>query len=368
VRSRTLVATLLAAAVAGCGACDQPPSDALEDCSTSVVLPGSVKTDILFVIDDSGSMSQEQTLLQNGLANFIQALASSPVANQFQIGVTTTSVADFSGATVAPAGDLVDPILLWSSVNLVSDFQSQVAVGTVGSGREQPFEAAKRALLKSTVAGSPNEGLLRPGARLAIIFLTDEDDCSGLADGTITNDLACQEAAGNPASSLVKVSDFAAFLNGPISGEVRDVVVAAITGVTCTGGLCSATPKCSTALSSPNRIVEMLSVLPSARTRLASICDPSFDDALASFADAILSQTLPLDGAVADYRLLGVKVTKPNGSEITCPVIGDAEPLTSTVGAFYEAPRGGHPASLTFLNDCALDQGDAVSVNVVCVR
>jgi hypothetical protein len=34
--------------------------------------------------------------------------------------------------------------------------------------------------------------------------------------------------------------------------------------------------------------------------------------------------------------------------------------------AIYEPPQGGRPASLTFQNACALEQGDRVNVRVIC--
>ena len=50
------------------------------------------KTDILFVVDDSGSMAAEQALLGTAFKAFIDTLATLPVKQAFQIGVTTTSV------------------------------------------------------------------------------------------------------------------------------------------------------------------------------------------------------------------------------------------------------------------------------------
>jgi hypothetical protein len=413
VRTRTVIATLVVAALAGCGACDQPPSDALEDCTTSSVFAGRVKTDILFVIDDSGSMADEQERVRAGLSRFVATLASSPIANDFQIGVTNTSVEKFAadafgnlpangqvysagpasgvpypdGARVAvdPAtvvsgtastyGDFLyaapapDPgffgsqIMASGSPSLVTDFQNNVLVGTNGSSREQPFRAAELALT-ARLSGE-NAGFLRPGARLAIIFVTDEDDCSGPPDGIIRSDTACRDAGTDPASSLVKISDFAAFLQGPIGGEVRDVVIGAIAGVDCTNGVCTTSTVCSGAVSAPDRIVALLNVMPPARTRLASICDPTFDQALDQFADAIMSQTLPLDGAVADYRMLVATVTKAGGAVETCRIADRSDP---NAGAIYEAPSAGKPASLTFQRNCALEPGDAVSVDVVCIR
>ncbi len=127
---RSRVPALLAAALALAGAaCDDVPGDALENCSASQVVPGAVATDILFVIDDSGSMSEEQATLQAGLSAFITALDASPIANDFQIGVTTTSVVGFNTVDDGVSGGvLVYPgIMRASDANLVSAFESAIA-------------------------------------------------------------------------------------------------------------------------------------------------------------------------------------------------------------------------------------------------
>ncbi len=54
-------------------------------------------------------------------------------------------------------------------------FQCMAFVGDAGCGIEGQFEGAKRALDGHNAA---NSGFLRPDSVLAIIFLTDEDDCS----------------------------------------------------------------------------------------------------------------------------------------------------------------------------------------------
>jgi hypothetical protein len=369
-------AALLAAALAllpRC-ACDVPP-DALERCEASQVVPRAVATDILFVIDDSGSMANNQVTLQAGLASFIAALAASPVANDFQIGVTTTSVATFGGTAVAPAGDLVAPgVMPGSSPTLVADFESAVVVGTAGSGREQSFAAARLALEKSA-AGSPNAGFLRPGARLAVIFLSDEDDCSGPTDPTIGSDVECRSAKALPSSTLVSPADFAAFLSAPIAGEARDTVVAAIVGVapgtlepSCGGAQC-ANQVCASAVDKGDRFVALLGAAGATRSRLASICDATFDRALAEFAGAIASKSLPLEGAPADWRMLAVRIERPSVGTIACSVAPSdaAASARNAADAIYETPQPGRPASLTFQNDCELQQGDRVDVQVVCV-
>jgi hypothetical protein len=370
-----LLATLLAA-LAGC-ACDTVPAEAIEDCETSHVVPLAVATDILFVIDDSTSMGGEQVLLQNGLASFIQTLDASPVKDVFQIGVTTSAVEDFDGTPFPPAGDLVGAgIMPASSPTLVPDFQATVLVGTAGSNREEPFAAVRLALAKSGPGGA-NEGFLRPGARLAIIFLSDEDDCSGPLDTgstPIANSQDCREEKADPASTLVPVADLVGFLAGPVAGEVRDVVVAAVVGVapgtlvlSCGLPHC-ADQTCSTATDQGDRFLALLAALGPGRTRLASICDESFDQALAEFANLILSQTLPLDGAPADWRLLVASIERAGVGTIGCVIAPfDAPPASrDAADAIYEPPQAGRPAALTFQNACTLREGDRVDVKVVC--
>ena len=183
------------AAFSGC-ACEDVPDGALTRCEDALVVPGVVKTDILFVIDDSGSMDQEQQNLKDNLYAFIQALDAAPIANEFQIGVTTSAVEGYGtnptqayasgvpypdGALVAVgrtgAGVPVPGQLIWSSgagfggtrvlsadsSTLVPDFQANVLVGTSGSGKEQPFRAARLAL-SDRIADGTNAGFLREPA------------------------------------------------------------------------------------------------------------------------------------------------------------------------------------------------------------
>jgi hypothetical protein len=361
-------------------ACDSPPADALERCSTSEVFAGKVKTDILFVIDDSGSMDEEQANLSANLGRFIDRLAALPIQDDYQIGVTTTDVEDFAGpptfdggpeaghpyprgALVAVSqntgGQGIPGDLIWDAVNgfggsriltkgsptLIRDFKANVLVGTSGSGKEQAFRAIQ----------------------LAIVVVTDEDDCSDSSAGLTTND-ACHLLA-NKQTRLDSVAEFAAFLQGAIGGEVRDTVVAAIAGVA-PGSLdlaCVPATCCTSAFDRSDRLVALAQAM-GPRGRLASICDPSFGTALEDFATAIMSQTMPLDGTPADWRMLVATVTKPGGAALPCRIV----PLEASVAdrsaadAIYAGPQAGRPASLTFQGNCALSPGDLVDVKVVC--
>src|SRR6184192_4100656 len=101
---RVNIGLALLVALPACTSCDTVPADALTSCQATEVLPSSVSTDILFVIDDSGSMSEEQANLAANLGAFIDTLAASPVQNNFRIGVTNTSVEEFTGGKSYTAG------------------------------------------------------------------------------------------------------------------------------------------------------------------------------------------------------------------------------------------------------------------------
>jgi hypothetical protein len=404
---------LLALALPACSSCDSVPANALTSCQTTVVLPASVSTDILFVVDDSGSMSANQANLATNLDAFINTLVASPVQDDFRIGVTTSSVDEFGGGksfaggpsagVPYPAGALVaiktdatgnaipgsliydatrfattggfggNRILDKGSPTLAADFQTNVRVGTNGSGKEQPFRAARLAL--SDRLADSNAGFLRDGARLAIVFLTDEDDCSDSAAPFATTNDSCHQAATKNANPpiLDTVADFASFLSGPVGGELRDVSIGAIAGLdpatlapSCGDPALCQDLACSTASDEADRFAALATALGGTRSQLGSICDASFRNTLARFAASLTPSTLPLTGAPADYRMLVVTVTKAGGTVVPCTVGLEGAAGQSTFDAVYSAPAFGRPAQLAFQNACKLDLGDKIDVHVVC--
>ncbi|HET6439751.1 MAG TPA: hypothetical protein VFG59_16920 [Anaeromyxobacter sp.] len=400
-RSLAALAALGTALVAGC---DHVPKDALRSCNAEVrVLPA--RTDILVVVDDSGSMTEEQQNLRENLASFVTALAASPVPHDFQIGVTTTDVLDFDGRTTTyptdvppyaglgypipyPKGALVavdpgartdpalvgkilyDPatgfggprILPTGSPTLVQDFEANVLLGVEGSGKEQPFHAVELALT-DRIADGTNAGFLRDGARLGVVILTDEDDCS---ESTLPlagySNPRCHDPTVK-AERLWQVSAFADFLDGPIAGEARAPVLAVIAGF---DPSTLAPTGCATSYDTPDRLAELLDLLGPDRTLRASVCDPSFGPALQRVADLLVPQTVPLDGAPPDWHMLVAAVHRADGTAQACPVAGEGDPSASAAGAVYGPPRSGRPPTLTFQGSCRLHGGDSVSLGVIC--
>jgi hypothetical protein len=251
-----------------------------------VIQPGSSRirianlstADILFVVDDSGSMSSKQARLAQNFSAFIDQLAATQAQRkaaaldplEFHIAVTTSSVFEgnvapatnctgnpltcnvsqpvfgdqlppgvaftpFSYACAPlgsqcaelvstyhgfggncspgvgaagkayPAGDFVaagsNPKVLhftkdldWANFGsdpklnaLVDQFKANIAVGTCGSGMEQHLEAGRLALQKALRQNGLTQVVdasewPHPGAKLVVVWVGDEDDCSNPND------------------------------------------------------------------------------------------------------------------------------------------------------------------------------------------
>ncbi|MFO0622707.1 MAG: hypothetical protein U0745_15045 [Polyangia bacterium] len=193
--------------------------------------------DILFVIDNSPSMSPKQKALAENIPKFIQKIDSFGV--NYHVGIVTTDVGTtvsdgatwgagsepscdtFSGddgrlqditcdkrntvspeasnacATLCPDNrfkptdgtkyiskidgktNVPTDLKLDSATGQMVDygptnaFKCMALVGDAGCGVEGPLEAVKRA-----ISNSANTGFIRDNSVLAVIFITDEDDCS----------------------------------------------------------------------------------------------------------------------------------------------------------------------------------------------
>ncbi len=132
----------------------------------------SAKVDILWVVDNSASMQEEQINLGNNFNSFISFIETSLI--DYHIGVVATDMDDpaFSGKLQGNP-KVIDP----DTPNPQAAFASNVQVGISGGGNEMGLLAAYDALTEPLV-DSDNAGFLRDDASLAIIFVSDEDDHS----------------------------------------------------------------------------------------------------------------------------------------------------------------------------------------------
>ena len=145
------------------------------------------EVDILWVIDNSNSMAEEQERVAQGFESFIENIENTNV--DFQLGVVTTDM-DFDNEQRA---ELVgNPYVLTPEDDYVQGFKNLVRVGTDGSDKEKGLSAALTALTEPWISDA-NAGFLRDDAILSIIFVSDENDCSD--DDALANDdsVACYE-------------------------------------------------------------------------------------------------------------------------------------------------------------------------------
>jgi hypothetical protein len=194
--------------------------------------------DILFVIDNSGSMGAAQANLANNFGAFIETLEDDELALDYRIGITTTDNGNpWCPGTTPEGGNLVmssckDRIDEFSFVDSRADasdiacndickldaraleilptrieqqheaaprpwleridgqqnlpattdmaeaFKCFGPQGINGCGFESPLESMYLALLRADADSEASYGFLRSSATLAVIFVTDEADCS----------------------------------------------------------------------------------------------------------------------------------------------------------------------------------------------
>lgn len=142
---------------------------------------GNNKVDVLFVIDNSGSMSAHQDLLAKHVDLLTEQIKKSNL--DFHVGVITTE-----SENTLLIGKLVgNPTFLTETdKNLVEELGKRLLVGTNGSGWEKPFAALKSALSEPNIS-TANAGFYRPEAHLALIFVTDAEDQSAETTTEIQN-------------------------------------------------------------------------------------------------------------------------------------------------------------------------------------
>ncbi|MBW1806890.1 MAG: VWA domain-containing protein, partial [Deltaproteobacteria bacterium] len=262
---------------------EELPSSVIKEKRGTWTISISAQADILFVIDNSGSMFGEQQQLGESISAFTQVLDSS-FGDNYQIAIITTGMLSAGcprcDTMAIPAGCINDsgedgrfqnrigqnvgtvdnPVYEFTTdpaCDLIIEPQTKdcfydtieqkgyAMVGIEGCGYERGLAAIKSAL--GDLAGNHNGGFLRPNATLAVVVISDEDDCGEVGDVNeglvgIRGD-ACYYASkgvdpeglsndpeGKP-YRLTLVEEYYSFLLGLKDGKEGMVKFAAIVGV-----------------------------------------------------------------------------------------------------------------------------------------
>lgn len=161
--------------------------------------------DILIVMDNSGSMSQEQAEMGNRMDPLLSYVTNA----NWRIGVVTTD----------PANPCMRAVIAKGDANASTTFRTAMLAGTSGSANERGIESAVIGL------SCPNNNWIRPNSTLAVLIVSDEDNCSN--------------GSGCGTSYQYTPSYFMTFLNGMGRKPGVDTKVYGIfwqPGTTCSGG------------------------------------------------------------------------------------------------------------------------------------
>jgi hypothetical protein len=161
--------------------------------------------DILFVLDNSGSMTMMQDRLRATFPQFLERLAAPDGLPNLHVGVVTTDLGTRGGAQIGACtaqgddgrlrrlpespdqyflSDIADPATGARTTNYqgsLANALTQLAdQGSQGCGYEAPLAAMRRALTHPD-----NASFLRPEASLAVLIFSNEDDCSLRSDAAL---------------------------------------------------------------------------------------------------------------------------------------------------------------------------------------
>ncbi len=133
------------------------------------------KIDILWVIDNSGSMSSSQANIAANFNSFINTFKTKNY--DFQIGVTTTDAYfgyhynnnNYSTLKNNSGYSILDK----NTPNLTNNFIANITQGTAGNGDERAFMS-----MEHTLQNPLNSGFKRNGSFLSVIIVSDEEDFS----------------------------------------------------------------------------------------------------------------------------------------------------------------------------------------------
>jgi hypothetical protein len=269
----------LGVAIFGLGGCIDRPLGVIEPIGQSQIEEvlnqnGVTKLDMLFVVDNSGSMHEEQEELGRRVEQMIRELVHpsnaddpdgpSPVTD-LHLAVISTDIGSGgyrlgtcdnpslndmggdrglmqTGVGAACSAESFAPYATFDAESNATPIWEQFAcvanLGTGGCGIEQPLEAALMALSPQSDPGMPNSGFLRPDSLLAVIFVTDEDDCSAQNATIFDSDNGALGPAAEMNQRCVRHADLLQPVDRYIDGfrALRDdpdtqLVVATISGV-----------------------------------------------------------------------------------------------------------------------------------------
>lgn len=143
-------------------------------------LAGNPNVDIVWVIDNSGSMGEEQKAIIDNTSNFIERFSIRPYI-RWKFGILSS---DISNLKTYQSGFDPKSEIAWNSVDPVKRFKEGVKkLGTNGDGYERFFEP-----VVESFAEYPT--FLRPNSLLIVILVTDAKEQSSMTSKEFLSEMA----------------------------------------------------------------------------------------------------------------------------------------------------------------------------------
>jgi hypothetical protein len=277
--------------------------------------------DVLFVIDNSPAIAPLRGRLLESYRRFMGVLETfSGGLPDLHIGVVTTDVGTRGAYDTAPgpsigtgdgsctsdgdrgelrrvpaiAGNFLSDIGRADGSrernytgSLADAFAQLADVGAAGCTYVRPLEAARRAL-----GGNPaNEGFHRAGAHLAVVVITNDDDCSFGSSSFVGTTLDRSRCTTN-AGALVPTGEYVDFLKSLEPDPSKILVLGAFAP--------PGEPPCANVRRAP-RLAELVNNFPN-RSKVVSICEPDLSDLMTALTPTLKTssgspcfETTPLD-------------------------------------------------------------------------
>lgn len=309
------------------------------------------KVDILWVVDNSASMTPLQTNMLNNFQSFISNFENK--GYDFRIAVTGTNAYlaasyQLNQSSYARLSDGTDQtshtgihVLAPNTPNLQNVFLVNANLGETSSGDERAFSSFKEALTNSV--NTPYQ-FPRPGAYLAIIILSDEDDFST----TNPANFRCQYCGTDHNYSdprLDTVQSYVDFLDqltgSPANNRFYSVSAITVQDTTCLNSHKVAAP--STVIG--QRHIQLANATGGA---VGSVCDTSY----ASNLDMIQAR-------IAELSTKFTLTRTPVVSTLQVIINGQVVPNDSVNGWTYDSNSN----SIYFHGTATPAQGDNIQIN-----
>ncbi len=239
----SLAASLVLAVLATCAQAPAVVGSTDYETMLDLAPPAPAEIDLLFVIDSSAAMADEQGQLVASAGHLFDALRALPTGlPDLHVGVISTDVglgtaaADLPGSQCRATGD--DGALLRGATcglagafltdapdvdggrrrnylgPLTSAFACLADVGTGGCTYSQPLTALERAVALDR-ARPRDQRFLRDDALLVVVMVTDDDDCSVVSAGLFA------DPDGTIVSPLGPLTDFRCFEFGVVCDDAN---------------------------------------------------------------------------------------------------------------------------------------------------